>query len=340
VTGVLNILSIGPQVMVQDMGRTGLLAHGVTRGGAADQLALAEAGALLAQDAGLAALEMVGIGGTFRSDIDTVIALTGGEMTADIEGAALQWNATHALPAGATLTIGAARSGVYGYLSVAGGFDMPWLMGARATHLSAGIGRLLRPGDELPLGRASTARAGLSLAPVSRFSGGDVHVVASAQTDAFSKATLDRFQTTVFTRDARGNRQGVRLASTGEGFSVDGGLSIVSEVITEGDIQVTGDGAPYVLLCECQTTGGYPRIGTVLPSDLPRVAQAAAGTELRFRFVSLAQARAREQAARVARKALAAAVLPILRDPGAMVDLLSYQLISGAVSATADPFET
>lgn len=337
-TGTLHVLSAGPQVTVQDLGRTGLLAQGVTRGGAADQLALAEAGALLGQSRNLAALEMVGMGGTFRSDIDTVIALTGADMAASVDGSALLWNATHILPAGAVLTIGAVQSGVFGYLSVAGGFDVPCQMGARATHINAGIGTPIKSGDKLRLAMSESNNAGLCLHPDPRVSGGDIHVIASAQTAAFGKQTLERFQETVFARDPRGNRQGVRLASEDEGFSVDGGLSIVSEFITEGDIQITGDGAPYVLMCECQTTGGYPRIGTVLPSDLPRVAQAPVGAHLRFRFVSMEEAREREKAARAACDALVRQVSPVVRDVSAITDLLSYQLIGGAVSATDDPF--
>ena len=125
----------------------------------------------------------------------------------------------------------------------------------------------------------------------------------------------------------------------GEGFFASDGLSIVSEVIVTGDIQVTGDGAPYVLMCESQTTGGYPRIATVIPCDLPKVAQAAVGAPLRFEFISLEEAIALETRARAALKALSGMVEPLVRDPHDIADLLSYQLISGAVSAIADPFE-
>lgn len=78
------------------------------------------------------------------------------------------------------------------------------------------------------------------------------------QTDAFDDATRARFTDTTFRRDARANRMGARMDHEGEGFATGGQLTIVSEVITPGDIQITGDGAPFVLMCECQTTGGYP----------------------------------------------------------------------------------
>lgn len=337
-TGTLILHEAGPALSLQDMGRQGYLAYGLTRGGAADKLALHEGAALLGQSPTLAAVEMVGLGGRFEATHDTVITLTGAEMTATLDGAPLRWNASHALPAGAALSIGGARQGTYGYLHVAGGFDTPQVMGARSSHLTAGIGALLQKGESLPLAAATSDRAGYVIAPEDRLSGGEIRVMPSIQTSQFTADTRDRFSRTAFHRDARGNRQGVRMASEAAGFSARGGLSILSEVITEGDIQITGDGAPYVLMCECQTTGGYPRIGTVIPCDLPRVAQAAVGAALRFRFVTLEEARVLEQRARAEIKALPGRVQPLVRDPKDISDLLSYQLVSGAVSATADPY--
>jgi allophanate hydrolase len=338
-SGQITILSAGPAMTLQDMGRSGYLAYGLTRGGAADVLALAEGAALLKQSPALAAIEMVGMGGSFSTDRDTIIALTGAEMSANIDGSPLIWNASHLLPSGAKLSIGGALKGTYGYLSVAGGIDAPQVMGARSSHLTAGVGRLLQAGDTLPIGEMPHPAPGDFITPEPRLSGGDIRVVPSIQTAQFAKETLERFGTTTFRRDPRGNRQGVRMAYDGEGFFVDGGLSVVSEVIAEGDIQITGDGAPYVLMCECQTTGGYPRIGTVIPSDLPRVAQAAAGAALRFQFITLDEARAIEQRARAAMKSLPGQVRPLVRDPYDIQNLLGYQLVSGVVSATADPFD-
>ncbi|MEM1076364.1 MAG: biotin-dependent carboxyltransferase family protein [Pseudomonadota bacterium] len=338
-TAVLEILSAGPSLTVQDLGRSGFLAQGLTRGGAADRLALFEGAALLDQDPELAAIEMVGMGGTFRASIDVVIALTGAPMTATIDGAAAVWNASHLLPAGATLKIGSTRTGGYGYLQVAGGIDTAIVMGARSAHLKSGVGGMLMEGDRLPLVAGAIARPGQTLQPSDRMSGGAIRVMESLQTSLFSDATRARFSATTFRRDPRGNRQGVRMDSEDTGFFVDGGLSIVSEVILTGDIQITGDGAPYVLMCECQTTGGYPRIATVLPADLPRVAQAPIGAALTFEFVNREAAVAIEARARAERLALPGQVEPLLRDPADMADLLGYQLVGGAVSALADPFD-
>jgi allophanate hydrolase len=338
-TGTLTVIQAGPAMTVQDLGRPGFRAQGLTEGGAADPVALHEGAALLRQDPDCAALEMAGSGGSFRSDADVRIALTGAEMAATIDGETIAWNASHLLPEGTTLTIGGARNGSYGYLHVGGGFDVPRVMGSRSTHLAAGIGRALQPEDSLPLATDKGRDTGLTLRPVDRFGGGTIRVVASMQTSSFDAATLDRFTGTTFRRDARANRMGVRLDYDGEGYSTEAALSIVSEVVVPGDIQISGDGAPYVLMVECQTTGGYPRIGSVLPCDLPRVAQAQAGAPLRFEYVDAQPAAVLQQRFRAELAALPDTVTPLLRDPARIRDLLRYQLVGGAVSATADPFE-
>lgn len=335
-TGTLTVLRAGPGVTVQDGGRPGWLEYGVSRGGAADRLALAEGAALLGQGADLAAVEMAGMGGEFQADSDLRIALTGAPMRANIDGAAVAWNASHLLPAGARLAIGAAQSGSYGYLHVGGGLQTPEHMGARSAHLAAGIGGPLKEGDALDTGADSGRTTGLGLASDDRFEGGTVRVVASLQTALFPQAELARFEQTAFRRGARGNRMGVPMESDGEGFRPDGARTVVSEVITPGDIQVTGDGTPYVLLSECQTTGGYPRIGTVLPCDLPRLAQAAAGAALQFRFIPLAEAVELERAEAERREGLRGHCVPLIRDPRSMANLLSYQLISGAIAREED----
>ena len=152
-TGLLTIHQAGPQMSVQDFGRPGYRASGMTRGGAADTKALHEGAVLLGQDPGLAAIEMVGAGGSFTSDKPLRIALTGAPMKATLDGTPLVWNASHPMPAGATLVIGGATSGTYGYLHVGGGIDLPLQMGARSTHFGAGLGGALQAGDTLPVGK-------------------------------------------------------------------------------------------------------------------------------------------------------------------------------------------
>lgn len=324
---MLDILGAGPAVTVQDGGRPGYLAYGLSRGGAADRLALAEGAALLGQGEGLAALEMAGFGGTFAVTEPVRIALTGAPMRAAVDGAALAWNASHLLLPGQRLTIGAAEAGVYGYLSLGGGIATEPFLGGRAVHLTAGLGRVAAAGDRLALGADKGEGVGLKLDWSGHVGGGRVRVLPTAQTEMFSPEDRARFEATEFRRDAVGNRQGVRLTG-GAAFATEGQRSLLSEIVEPGDIQMTGEGVPYVLLTECQTMGGYPRIASVVPDDLPIVAQSAPGDRLRFRFVTLEEALADCRARRPGGK-LKVPVRPLLRDPREIPDLLSYQLISG-----------
>lgn len=332
-TRALILHRASPGTSVQDAGRPGHLADGLSRGGAADRLALAEGAALLRQDTACAALEMPGMGGEFEATEDMRIALTGAPMQASIDGVRIVWNSSHALPGGARLSIGAAESGSYGYLHLGGGLAMPRILGARSAHLAAKICVPLAPGTRLPVAPdPRPGDVGQLLDAPSRFEGGTIRVVPGPQTAFFAEAERARFVAMNFRRDTRGNRMGVRLLSDGEGFHSEAGLSVLSEVITPGDIQITGDGSPFVLLSECQTTGGYPRIGSVLPCDLPRVAQARPGDTLRCTFVTLDEAVAAERRAASHIRTLRNHLRPLVRDPGTMHDLLAYQLISGVTA--------
>jgi allophanate hydrolase len=201
-------------------------------------------------------------------------------------------------------------------------------MGSRSTHLVAGIGAAVAPGP-LPLGDDPGGAVELRLAVSDRFGGGVLRSIASAQTGNFSAYDLERLQTTSFSRDPRGNRMGARLSFEGAPFQPEGGLSILSEMVVPGDIQIAGDGAPFVLLGECQTTGGYPRIGTIIPPDLPRVAQARPGEPLRIEMITRSQALQIYAAHEAALRALNPE--PARRDPHDIGDLLSYQLVSGVI---------
>ncbi len=325
----LVVQSAGPGVTVQDMGRPGYLAQGLSRGGAADRLALAEGAALLGQDSGLAAIEIAGSFVTLEVTAPVRIALTGAPMRALSSGAALAWQASHALPAGARLQLSGSRGG-YSYVHVGGGVAAEAVLGAASAHLGAGLGRMLQAGDRLPLGPDGGGATGRTLSPLERFEGGVLRMVETPQTRLFPSADRARFTETPFVKDARGNRMGQRLSpGDGAGFELPAGLTILSEAIVPGDIQITGDGAPFVLLSECQTTGGYPRIGTVLPCDLPRLVQAPPGAVLRFRFVSLDEATQAERQEATRRAGLPKATRPLVRDPRDMPDLLAHQLIDG-----------
>ncbi len=335
-TRALQVLRASPGMTIQDLGRPGYLTFGVSKGGAADPVALAEGAALLGQKPGSAVLEMPAMGGVFKSTESIRIALTGATMKARINGEPAAWNASHLLPAGTELTVGAAETGTYGYLSVGGGFVTEPVLESRSVHLSTGIGSLVEAGDHLPIGCDTGSRINRRLPSDTRFDGGRIRVVPSLQTSLFDEAEIARFESTVFRRDVRSNRMGARLQFDGSGFGTASGLSILSEVIVPGDIQITGDGTPFVLLSECQTVGGYPRIGSVLPSDLPRVAQAPSTADLRFTFVTLAEAADIEARAANRLKILQKSVTDLVRDPRNIPDLLSYQLVDGVIDAQSE----
>ncbi|MGH1579156.1 biotin-dependent carboxyltransferase family protein [Planktotalea sp.] len=326
----LIVQRAGPAVTVQDAGWDGTLANGLSRGGAADTRALSEVWALLGES-GTAVLEMAGIGGRFTCDAPMRIALAGAKMQASLDGAPIEWNAVHAMEAGQVLDIGAAVNGVYGYLGVGGGFDFPKFMGSASTHRASGLGHVVTANDRLLIGIDRKAeRVGLALPALSP-STAAIRIVETAHTALFGQEVLERFQGAEFTRSAQGNRQGVALECE-TSFALKGGQSIPSETVIAGDIQVPAKGAPFALLADCQTTGGYPRIAAILPCDLPRVVQAIAGSKLRFRLVSREEGIAAELAERKARAALGKACRSLLRDPADIHDLLSYQLISGAIA--------
>ena len=333
-SGALEVLSATPGVTVQDLGRSGWRAQGLSPGGAMDPVALAEGAALLGHDPVASALEMAGAGGRFHAAGGAVvIALTGAPMQARAGQRRLVWNASHRLEEGETLQIGGSVAGQYGYLSLPGGIDRPDRLGGRGAHLSAGIGGPVMPGDRLsPVMPAAGAPNRFLSGIEDRFTGGAVRVLPGAQTDLFSAKERTRFEATGFRKDTRASRSGARLTFDGGPFRADRQLDITSEAIVPGDIQLVGEGVPFVLLAECQTMGGYPRLGTVISADLPMMAQAPPGAPLRFRFVTLAEALDARRARQAEMANLPDKIAPLSRDPRDLADLLSYELISGAVS--------
>jgi biotin-dependent carboxylase-like uncharacterized protein len=332
-TGQIRILRAGPQMTVQDDGRPALTAQGLATGGAADLIALAEAAALFGSAKILSAVEMAGMGGDLSVTSPTRIALTGAPMRTKIDGKEAGWNQTHLIAPGQTLSIGGALSGLYGYLTFAGGIATDPILGSRSAHLVGKIGKILATDDTLPIGEdRSLAAAPVRIASEPRFSGGAVRIMPGPQTGLFDASELARFLSAGFARSAASNRQGVRLDHDGAGFQSGEAAGLASDFIAAGDVQMTGDGVPYVLLTECQTMGGYPRIGTVIGADLPRIAQLPLGGRVQFTLISVEEA---DRLFRTPAQMIAEAktrVAPLVRDPHEISDLLGYQLIGGVTS--------
>lgn len=282
-----------PFVTVQDSGRRGWMRFGVSRAGAMDFAAMAAANILVGNPPDVPVLEFAHAAGIWRlAGADCRIAVTGGTFGCRAGGRLLPpWHSA-TLGDGEVLQIGGATDAVWGYLALAGGIALPRQLGSLSTHLRSGIGglggRMLRAGDALPLA-APRRPAGpdLALAPPIRRTG-PLRVVLGPQDDYFTPESIETFLGREFRLSPQFDRLGYRL--TGPELHHAKGFNIVSDGVVPGCIQVPGDCQPIVLMRDCQPPGGYPKIATVITADLGRLAQSRAGTPLRFRQVSLAEA--------------------------------------------------
>lgn len=344
--GQLEVLNAGPALSIQDPGRPGHARFGLSAGGAMDPWALAEGEALLANPPGSAALEMAGYGGRFGArDQGFWCALTGAAMQARLDGEPLAWRRSFRLEPGQVLEVGAAIAdrtdgGTWGYLHVAGGIDTPREIGARGTHLRAGLGgidgTLLQSGVRLPVGDVSRAPSvPLALPDPAYLGRRRVRILWGPQSARFSDHTRQRLLTETFRLSHRRDRMAMRL-DIGEADPFEALLTGLSDPTMIGDIQVTGDGVPAILMREHQPTGGYPRIATVISADLCTTAQLPVGAAFRFELVT------RDEAVDALRRwrhdltRLQKLVSPLVRSVDQVDNLLDYNLIGGVVSARDD----
>ncbi|WP_142850196.1 biotin-dependent carboxyltransferase family protein [Telmatospirillum sp. J64-1] len=337
----LTILQSGPCVTVQDLGRRGFLALGVPESGAMDEAALRLANALVENDQSEACLEFAFTGGRFRCDEGARIAVTGGDFAISVDGRKLSaWRSLDLEP-GSVVEIGGAPDAVYGYLAVAGGFDLPPLMGSRSTHVRYGIGPIPAPlgaNTALPLRESGLPqRPNLALPEAARRRDeGPIRVILGPQDDYFTAASLQAFLGESFTVSGKSDRMGSRL--DGPVMEHKGGFDIVSDGIAIGSIQVPGNGQPIALLADRQTTGGYPKIATVIGADLGRLAQLQPGTSFRFAAVTIPKAHRALREYRASLEQAIAAIAPV-GDSRDSSFLLSVNLISGAVSTLDETWE-
>jgi biotin-dependent carboxylase-like uncharacterized protein len=328
----------------QDTGRPGYRHLGVPLSGALDAGWMTIANVLAGNPAGTAVLETRLMGPRLRTTTAVIIALAG-EFSARIEDAAGQsrnaanW-CSHELAAGEVLITGNLRSGL-GYIAVGGGFDLPEVLGSRSTYARAGLGgvdgRALSAGDRIPVCAGTAPMAGkgkpvpLHLPRPPRMSDGPLRVLPGPQREYFTDAAWARLLGEEFTVSREADRMGLRLDGPRLEHDPTLGADIVSDAVTPGVIQVPGDGRPIILLADCQTVGGYPKIATVTGADLPRLGHALPGQTLRFVEVDLAQALA---ARRHAAATLAECLARIVRGDGLDLDALyAANLIDGVINA-------
>jgi 5-oxoprolinase (ATP-hydrolysing) subunit C len=291
----LQVKTAGPLSTVQDAGRFGWQRFGVSVSGAFDSTYLAVANRLVGNAPGDVAIEM-----TLRGDSYVVTAKScrialAGDFALSIDGEpAAAWR-SHRLVQGQALKLGGAKRDLRGYLAVAGGFALAPTLGSLATHVRTGIGgfngRALKSGDVLPLLRESAEarrEAALDVGLLPERSG-PIRVVLGPQDDHFTAAGIATFLDSAYAVTGESDRVGYRLS--GAKIEHRSGYNIISDGIPTGAVQVPGSGEPIVLMIDRQTTGGYPKIATVITPDVARLAQVRPGEQLRFRAVSLEQAR-------------------------------------------------
>jgi 5-oxoprolinase (ATP-hydrolysing) subunit C len=287
----LVISTIGPASSVQDGGRHGAQRYGLTPSGAMDTLALSAANTLVGNAPFAAAIEIGPFGATFAAREGAVrVALSGAPRNADISGRTIAFDTSMTLPDGETLTLGFARGGSFSYLAIEGGIAGEPVFGSLAVNARAGLGspypRPLQAGDELQTAAASGAAEHRIELPT--VVDGPIRVVMGPQDDEFSDAEKKLFLDSEWKISATSDRMGYRLE--GPVIKHLHGHNIVSDGTVNGSIQVPGNGAPIVLMPDRGTSGGYPKIATVISADLGRFAQTPAGKVFRFKAVGMAEA--------------------------------------------------
>ncbi|MGQ4661022.1 biotin-dependent carboxyltransferase family protein [Lysobacter sp. F6437] len=278
----LHVLAPGPLTTVQDRGRTGWRYLGVPLAGALDPQAMELANRLVGNRADAALLEMSLHGPRLQLLRPLRIALSGAAMQARFEGVELPMQRPLELPAG-VLELGGMRTGARAWLAIAGGIDVPMVLGSRSTDLRGGFGglhgRALQRGDRLALvapPALDCAQPRIARWWIEPDDAGDP--VAIRYRPAAHPHALE-LTNHAWQIGAASNRQGVRL----QGSALPGSdASDVSAPVAPGTIQLPTDGQPIVLLADAQTVGGYARLGHVIAADLPRLAQCRPGEALRL----------------------------------------------------------
>ncbi|GAA4889112.1 biotin-dependent carboxyltransferase family protein [Ferrimonas pelagia] len=307
---MLDVIKPGLLTTVQDLGRTGMAAMGFSRSGAMDPLAASAANLLLDQPANTPLLECTLLGPQLRFDCDSVFALSGAIMDAELDGEAVTVGQAITVQAGQTLKLGRARIGCRCYLAIKGGLKVAAVLGSVSTQLNSQIGgwhgRALRAGDRLPIAASDRSAPGYcaSWLGLATESPDQIKTVAALPQLAAEDHPLYQSEWRI---DPRSDRMGFRLDGSplaNANASNDG----LSEPVQAGTIQLPRGGQPIVLMADSQPTGGYNQLAQIAAADLPLLAQLAPGQSLRLVCCKLDQAQRMlaEQQYRLQRLAFAA----------------------------------
>jgi 5-oxoprolinase (ATP-hydrolysing) subunit C len=338
----LVVSSIGPASSVQDGGRFGAQRYGLTPSGAMDKLSLAAANSLLGNAPLAATIEIGPFGAAFTAKGGAVrVALAGAQRPADIAKRPVEFNTSMTLADGETLTLGFARGGSFSYLAMEGGIEGEATFGSLSVNARAGLGspypRPLQSGDSFMARTASGAPERRIMLPASL--SGPIRVVLGPQDDEFTDEMKTLFLGSEWKISATSDRMGYRL--DGPPIVHLHGHNIVSDGTVDGSIQITGSGAPIVLMADRGTSGGYPKIATVISADFGRLAQTPAGSGFRFKAVPMVEAQAEARKLRELLRRLPDHVSDIdtveLRQEALMTANVAGHAVSATDAATWHP---
>ena len=303
----IDIVRAGFLTSVQDLGRLGFRQFGVSVGGALDSHALRVANLLVGNDESAAGLEITLGGLRLHFVDDRIVAWCGGGFDVRLGSTSVAAGHAALVRAGQELMFNQPKVGCRCWLGISGEIDVPIVLGSRSTDLRTNFGgfdgRALRDGDEIALGKNSKhAQSLVDLLREQRISSWSpphdwsspaqrepiLRVMRGSDWNRFNDVTIQRFTNEVFIVSPDSDRMGVRL----EGIELkrNHDIDLISEAVVPGTIQVPPGGRPIVLLGDCQTIGGYPKIAHVISVDLPTAAQLRLGDRVRFHEVSLTEA--------------------------------------------------
>jgi antagonist of KipI len=321
----ISVLKPGLLTTVQDLGRFGYQKEGLVVSGALDAVALRTANILVGNPEAAAGLELTLRGPVLRFETDALLALTGADLGASLAGQPVPLSRPVAVRAGSVLAFEKPKMSGRAWLALAGGVAVPPVLGSRATYLRAALGglagRALQAGDVLPVGEWPATGRQLFGAILSKTVGGwaarwaapaspgallVVRALPGPEYEQFAPESQRAFWAENFAVTTEADRMGARLSGPPLARSV--ATELLSGAVTFGTVQVPPGGHPIVLLADCQTTGGYPRLAQVIAADRGRLAQALPGARLRFQPVGLAEAQALYLAQEQRLRALARAV--------------------------------
>ncbi|MBO1324436.1 biotin-dependent carboxyltransferase family protein [Acetobacter sp. TBRC 12305] len=311
---MLEILSDGPFNTVQDLGRPSAVPWGVCAGGAMDRESLIRANILAGNTVGAAAMEIMFFPFKVRFLENCVFAVAGAPARATLDGTSFPPDWSMQAEAGQVLILQAPEKGVRSYLAVAGGIDVPVVLGGRGTDVKGGFGgfkgRGLQKGDRLPCGHAelhALPDGGVGLSGIAALPDKDnvvLGLIPGPEYEAFTQEAHSLLVTQHWTITPHANRVGFRLEGQSPLLTRQS-LSLLSHGVLPGTVQVPPAGQPIIQMADANTCGGYPKIGIIAEPDLSVLAQMPPGSRIRFKLVTQEHALARMRARTEALQSLA-----------------------------------